>query len=194
MPSAIAASVGHRGRAGHDAGRVVGVGFGAEANRRLVDLRLAVEYGISRVPRPTSTTSSPVANGSSVPVCPTRRAPSARRTIGDDVVRRHARRLVDEQQPAGVRSPTSPSPRRSASAARSGCASLICASRSSMRAACATLSSARNMISGARRSRSARPTRARRWPATLARPSNVARARRRCPSRSRTPWRAAGRA
>src|SRR5262249_41113916 len=37
-------------------------------------------YGMSRVPRPTRTTSNPVANGSSVPVWPTRRARTARRT------------------------------------------------------------------------------------------------------------------
>src|SRR6185437_10243619 len=38
-------------------------------------------YGRSRVARPTRSTRSPVANGSSVPPCPTRLTPSARRAI-----------------------------------------------------------------------------------------------------------------
>ena len=41
--------------------------------------------------------STPVASGSSVPVWPTRRVPSARRTRADDVVRSRARRLVDDE-------------------------------------------------------------------------------------------------
>ena len=52
----------------------------------------------TRVARPSSTSSSPVANGSSVPAWPTLTPRgSARRTAGDDVVRRRPGRLVDEQ-------------------------------------------------------------------------------------------------
>ena len=98
MPSAMATSRWRFARAGHDAGAIVGVRFSAEANHRFVDLRLAVDVRNESRSATNRTTSSPVANGSSVPACPTRRVSSGAANDRDDVVRRDARRFVDEQQ------------------------------------------------------------------------------------------------
>ena len=53
----------------------------------------------SRVARPRPTSSTPVASGSSVPAWPTRRCAVDPAQLGDDVVRRPARRLVDDDEP-----------------------------------------------------------------------------------------------
>ena len=57
-------------------------------------------------PGPTSTTRSPVANGSSVPVCPTARIAERPPDRGDHVVRRGAGRLVHQEPPPVSRRPS----------------------------------------------------------------------------------------
>ena len=57
----------------------------------------------ARVAWPRKTGSTPAANGSSVPPWPTRRTPVSRRTSADDVVRRRARRLGDDEDAVEAR-------------------------------------------------------------------------------------------
>ena len=135
------------------AGGVVGVGRGAEADRRLVDLGLAGMNRISRVARPNARPAARSRTGSSVPAWPTRGSPSARRTTGDDVVRGDARPAC---RPAAM-PVTFVACRPSAGlAARRRRGSAPAATRCARRARCS--SSYLKSSSGATRRRSARPS------------------------------------
>jgi hypothetical protein len=103
MPSAIATSLGAAAGSCHLASSVVGVGFGTESNHGLVHFWLAIDVGNESSAAADEDDEQPgrerIERAGVADTSRLRRASND----GHDVVRGHARRFVDEQQPANLR-------------------------------------------------------------------------------------------